>query len=57
MESQKAISLLKSLPDKYPLDAEEKEAVISAIGALSWCALYRSRMKAQKDRKDKSAEW
>ena len=36
MEYQKAITILKSLLDRYSLSAEEKEAVMTAIGVLSW---------------------
>jgi hypothetical protein len=57
MEYEKAMVILKSLLDKHPLDAEEKEAVITAIGLLSWGALSRSRIKAQKAKQDKSSQW
>jgi hypothetical protein len=57
MEGQKAIGVLKTLLDKYSLDAEEKEAVLTAIGILSWTILSKSRIKAQKTKRDKSAEW
>ncbi|MFH1422929.1 MAG: hypothetical protein ABIH42_09500 [Planctomycetota bacterium] len=57
MEYQKVISILKSLLDRHSLDAEEKEAVITAIGVLSWGSLSESKIKAQKAKRDKSAEW
>ena len=57
MEYQKAIAILTSLLDKNSLDAEEKEAVSTAIGVLSWVALSKSRIKAQKAKRDKSTEW
>ena len=57
MEYQKAIAILKSLLDKHSLDAEEKEAVMTAIGVLSWGALSKSRIKAQKAKRDKSTKW
>jgi len=57
MEYQKAIAILKSLLDKPSLDAEEKEAVITAIGVLSWGSLSESKRKAQKAKRDKSTEW
>ena len=57
MEYQKAIGVLKSLIDKHSLNAEEKEAVITAIGILSWVSLSKSKMKAQKAKRDKSTEW
>ena len=56
MEYQKAIAILKSLLDRHSLDAEEKEAVTTAIGLLSWGALSKSRVKAQKAKRDKSTE-
>ena len=57
MEYQKAITILKSLLDRYPLDAAEKEAVMTAIGVLSWGALSKSKIKAQKAKRDKSTQW
>lgn len=57
MEYQKAITILKSLLDRYPLDAEEKEAILTAIGMLSWASLYKSRLKVQMTKRDKSTRW
>jgi hypothetical protein len=57
MEYQQAVTLLKSLLDKHPLNADEKEAVLTAIGVLSWGSLSKSKLKAQKAKRDKSAEW
>ena len=57
MEYQKAITILKSLLDKHSLDVEEKEAVMTAIGLLSWASLSKSKIKAQKAKRDKSTEW
>ena len=57
MEYQKAITILTNLLDKHPLDAEEKEAVTTAIGILSWGSLSKSRIKALKAKRDKSTEW
>ena len=57
MEYAKAIAILKSLLDKHPLDAEEKEAVITAIGVLSWGSLAESKRKEQKAKRDKSTQW
>ena len=56
MEYQKAIAILKSLLDRQLLDAEE-EAVMTAIGVLSWGSLSKSKIKAQKAKRDKSTEW
>jgi len=57
MEYQKAIIILKNLLDKHPLDAEEREAVMTAIGLLSWGSLSKSKLKAQKVKRDKSTQW
>jgi len=57
MEYQKAIAILKNLLDRHSLDAEEKEAVMTAIGILSWGSLSKSRIKALKAKRDKNAEW
>ncbi len=57
MEYQKAIDILKSLLDKHPLNAQEKEAVTTAIGVLSWGALAKSKIKSQKARRDKNTKW
>ena len=57
MEYEKAIEILKSLLEKNSLKGEEKEAVLTAIGMLSWGTLSKSRIKAQKARRTKSTEW
>jgi len=57
MEYQKAIAILKSLLDKHLLDDEEKEAVMTAMGLLSWASLSKSKIKALKTKRDKAAEW
>jgi hypothetical protein len=57
VEYKKAIAILKSLLDRHSLDAEEKEAVMTAIGVLSWGSLSKSKIEAQKSKRDKSTEW
>jgi hypothetical protein len=57
MEDQKVITILKNLVNKNILTKEEKEAVTTAIGILSWTSLSKSRIKAQKAKRDKSTEW
>jgi len=57
MEDKKAIAVLINLLDKNLLNAEEKEAVSSAIGVFSWTSLSQNRNKKLKDKKDKSAKW
>ena len=57
MEYEKAIATLTSLLERHSLDAEEKEAIMTAIGVLSWGALSKSKIKAIKAKRDKSTEW
>ncbi len=57
MEDQKAITILKNLVSKNILTCEEKEAVMTAVGVLSWTSLSKSRIKAQKAKRDKSTQW
>ncbi|HOX30394.1 MAG TPA: hypothetical protein P5080_05610 [Candidatus Paceibacterota bacterium] len=60
MEPKKAIVVLTSLLDKKNLDAEDKEAVLAAIGALDSANLAENRMKrmikAKKTKRDKAFE-
>jgi hypothetical protein len=55
VEHKPAIEVLKSLLEKHPLSPAEKEAVLTAIGVLSWSALARSRLKGLKERREKKA--
>ena len=57
MEYQEAIAILRSLLDRHSLDAKEKEAVMTAIGVLSWGSLAKSKIKARKAKRDKSTKW
>ena len=57
MEYQKATELLKNLCEKCPLTQEEKDAIIKAMGMMSWASLSESRLKSQKARREKSADW
>jgi len=57
MEHQEAIEILKSILDKRQLNTEEKEAIMTAIGVLSWTSLSKSHVKAQKAKRDKATEW
>jgi len=45
MEYKKAIEILISLLDKYALNVEEKEAVLTAIGTLDWSSMAKSSIK------------
>jgi len=57
MEYQKAVDILQSLLANHSLSLEEKEAVLTAIGVLGWGTLAKSRLKAQKAKRDKSTQW
>ena len=57
MEYEKAIAILKSLLNRHMLDEEEKEAVMTAIGLLSWGSLSKSVLKPRKAKGDNSTEW
>jgi len=57
MDDKKAATILIDLLNKHALDAEEKEAVKTAIGVLSWTSLSKSRIKKLKDKRKKSIEW
>jgi hypothetical protein len=57
MEHQKAVVVLKELLEKRPLSDEEKEAVLAAIGLLSWAALGKTRMKALKEKGEKAGDY
>ena len=57
MEYQKAIDILIKLLEKHSLDAEEKEAVMTAIGLLSWGSMAKGKIKALKAKREKSTEW
>ncbi|MDD5569085.1 MAG: hypothetical protein PHG23_01565 [Candidatus Pacebacteria bacterium] len=60
MEYKKAIDILLKMKEKYPLDAEEKEAVLAAIGTLDCGSLAKNRMKriikGWKDKRDKDTK-
>jgi hypothetical protein len=57
MDDKKAANILISLLKKYPLKGEEKEAMESAIGILSWTTLAQTRLKAKKENKKKETNW
>ena len=60
MEYKKAIDILLKMLDKYSLDAEEKEAILTAMGTLDCGSLAENRlrgiMKARKAKKEKGIE-
>lgn len=57
MEHKKAADILIKLLDKLPLGAEEREAILTAVGVLAWTALSKSRIKALKAKRDKKIGW
>ena len=57
MEYKEAVAVLKTLAEKYPLDAAEKEAIMTAIGVLVWGALGKSTTRAIKAKRDKRTKW
>jgi hypothetical protein len=57
MQYEKVIAVLKALGDRHPLDDEEKQAVLTAIGVLSWGSLAEKRLQARKVRRDQSTQW
>jgi len=57
MDDKKTTAILMRLLEKNILNEDEKEALKAAIGTLSWTALAGSRLKKQKDKRDKSVKW
>lgn len=57
MEYNEAIEILKGILKNHPLNEKEKEAVMTALGVLSWGGLYESKLKDRKSKRDKSAQW
>jgi hypothetical protein len=57
MEYKQAVDVLKRLVEKHPLNAEEKEAVMTAIGVLAWGSLGKSKTRAIKAKKDEKMRW
>lgn len=51
MEHKKAAAILISLLDKHRLQSQEKQAILTAIGVLSWSYLSQTRLQARRDRK------
>lgn len=57
MEQQKAMEILMDLEKSNSLTKEEKEAVSTAIGVLSWTVLGKNRLKARKEKREKDSHW
>ena len=54
MDYKKDTGILIKMIDKYSLEGEEKEAVLEAVGMLSWASLSQSRLKNLKEKRDKN---
>lgn len=57
MDYKEAINALIKLLDRHKLKDEEKEAVLTAVGVLSWATLAKSRIKRLKFKRDKNIKW
>lgn len=61
MDYKEAINILLKILDKDSLGENEKEAVLTAVGVLSWASLGKSRSKKiaknKKEKQKKDAEW
>jgi hypothetical protein len=61
VDYSQALTILKTLLEKYPLTAEEKAAVQTAVGLLSLTVIskdkLKSRLKREKAKDDKKARW
>ena len=53
MDDKKAATILRSLLDRFSFNDEEKEAIRTASGVLSWSSLGQSRIARIKARKAK----
>ena len=53
MRSKKAADILINLLKKRSLGLDEKEAILTAIGVLSWAALGESKIKTLSAKKNK----
>ncbi len=57
MEDKEAIEILMQLIDKGSLADKEREAVLTAVGILSWSALGQSRIKSIAKAQKAKKEW
>ena len=53
MEDKEVIEILKKILQTHELNSEEKEALRSAIGILSWTKLTEGVVKGMKRKRDK----
>jgi len=57
MEDKKALAILMKMIKKPSLSAEEKEAILAAIGVLGWTSLAESKRKELRAKREKNLEW
>jgi len=57
MDHKKAAEILIKMAEKDKLSTEEKEAVLTAIGVLSWTSLSKSRIKSLKAKREKQEKF
>ena len=57
MEHKKALEILIRLAEKKSLKEEEKKAILTAVGVLSWTSLAQSRIKTKKAKQEKIPKW
>jgi hypothetical protein len=61
MDYKEALSVLTKMLNERSLDAEEKEAVQTAIGLLDWASLGKNRMKSMVEKRraqrENDVEW
>jgi hypothetical protein len=57
MDYKKAIEILINLQKKDSLSKDEKEAVSSAVGILSWVSLAKNRFKSHKEKEERDSKW
>jgi len=56
MDYKKDTDVLIKMIDKYSLEGEEKEAVLEAVGMLSWASLSQSRLKNLKEKRERGTK-
>lgn len=54
MKHKEALGIIIGLLEKYSFKADEKTAIETAIGLLSWTSLGESKIASMKQRRDKS---
>ena len=56
MKDKDAIHILKGMMEKHSLSDEEKEAILTAIGILSWTTLMEGRINHMKKSRDEKMQ-